>query len=203
MCSSDLIRSTPPNTEKYTPPEEMLSWQRLTPEELAGLNYFKSENCVSCHPGGGQKGIGPDLTEIPEMHRSPAWLVPHFKRPAEVVPGSAMPTINLRDTELNALSLFVLKLSPDDEKELMSAPDYALRGAVIYQNSRCAACHELRGTGKKVGPALDGIANRHDQMWLIQHFKDPQGVTKGSKMPPYRFNDADMEAITKYLLNLP
>ncbi|MEQ1948663.1 MAG: cytochrome b N-terminal domain-containing protein [Bryobacteraceae bacterium] len=197
------IRSTPPNTDKYVPPEEMLSWQRMSPEELAGLSFFRSENCVSCHPGGGKAGTGPDLTQIPEMHRSPAWLVPHFKRPDEVVPGSAMPPVNLRDADLNALSLFVLKLSPDDEMELLSTPDWAVRGSVIYHNSRCSACHELRGTGKSVGPKLDGIANRRDKKWLEDHFRDPKSLSQGSKMPPYRFNDADMDAITQYLLNLP
>jgi ubiquinol-cytochrome c reductase cytochrome b subunit len=197
------IMTTPPQVGKYVAPEDMLVWQRLTAEELAGLSYFRSENCISCHPGGGKKGIGPDLTQIPEAHRSPAWLVPHFKRPAEIVPGSAMPPMNLRDAELNALSLFVLKLTPDDEMELMSAPDYAVRGAVIYQERRCGACHELRGSGKKIGPALDGVGSRHDRTWIEEHFRDPGSKSKGSKMPAYKFSDADMDAITRYLVNLP
>ncbi len=28
------------------------TWQELSPEELAGIGYFRSENCASCHPFG-------------------------------------------------------------------------------------------------------------------------------------------------------
>src|SRR5712691_10577089 len=38
-------------------------WMQLSPEELAGVGYFRQENCISCHSirEGGSK-IGPDLT---------------------------------------------------------------------------------------------------------------------------------------------
>ena len=111
--------TTPKNPEGGRPPEfngaQLSDWQKLTPAELAGLGYFRSENCVACHPGAGKKGTGPDLTQMPDTHRNAAWLVKHFKEPAEVVPGSAMPPVRLRDTELNSLALFVLKLTPQNE----------------------------------------------------------------------------------------
>ena len=42
MRESASIRDTP------------TSWQHLTPQELAGLSYYRSENCLACHPGHGK-----------------------------------------------------------------------------------------------------------------------------------------------------
>src|SRR5262249_6828944 len=123
--------TTPKNPEGGRPPEfnsaQLSDWQKLTPAELAGVSYFRSENCVACHLGPGKKGTGPDLTLIPPNHRSPAWLVQHFKEPAQVVPGSAMPPIRLRDSELNSLALLVMKFTPENEEELLMAPAMAVR----------------------------------------------------------------------------
>jgi quinol-cytochrome oxidoreductase complex cytochrome b subunit/cytochrome c551/c552 len=198
------ILTTPKNPQSNAvADEEMMHWQRLSPEELSGLTYFRAENCVACHLGAGKDGIGPDLTQMPPNHRNVAWMVPHFKQPSQITPGSPMPPVRLRDSELNALSLFVLRLTPENEAELKAAPAFAVRGATIYQESHCSACHELRGSGKKVGPSLDGVGSRHDRAWLEQHFKDPASVSKGSKMPAYKFGMDQMDAICNYLLQLP
>jgi len=65
---------------------------QLSTEELAGLAYFRKENCKACHPGAGQRGIGPDLTKMIAAHRNAAWMIPHFKAPAQVVPAYATGT---------------------------------------------------------------------------------------------------------------
>jgi ubiquinol-cytochrome c reductase cytochrome b subunit len=178
-------------------------WQRLSPAELAGLTYFRSENCIACHAGPGKKGTGPDLTQMPTEHRNSAWMVPHFKAPAEVVPGSSMPAVRLKDSELNELSLFVLRLTPENYTDLLSAPLVAVKGATLYPDNHCNACHQLGGNGMKVGPTLDGVGDRHDREWLEAHFKDPKGVSQGSKMPAYKFDPDQMEAICNYLLQMP
>jgi ubiquinol-cytochrome c reductase cytochrome b subunit len=181
----------------------LAAWQRLTPEELAGLGLFKKQGCMGCHPGAGQKGIGPDLTRIPAVHRTVAWLVPHFKNPSQIVPGSVMPPVDLSATDLNALSLFVLTLTPQNEQAIESAPDFATQGAMVYQSNHCNACHQVNGVGSTLAPALDGVGLRHDRAWLEKHFADPAGVTKGSIMPPYKFTPPDLDVICKYLLQLP
>jgi cbb3-type cytochrome oxidase cytochrome c subunit len=47
------------------------------------------------------------------------------------------------------------------------------------------------------------VGLRHDRPWLEKHFADPAGVTKGSIMPPYKFMPMELDAICKYLLQLP
>src|SRR3984957_11981699 len=37
-------------------------WLELSPEEMAGIGYFRKENCISCHTvGEGKPKVGPDL----------------------------------------------------------------------------------------------------------------------------------------------
>ncbi len=203
------VMTTPPSPEENglvatsEPETSIQAWQHLSPPELQGLALFRKENCKACHPGGGQQGIGPELTKLPADHRNAAWLVPHFQNPSKVVPGSSMPPVQLKDAELNSLSAFVLKLTADNEGSIMSAPDYVVQGALVYQDNHCNSCHQVAGVGQKLGPALDGVGERHDRAWLEQHFRDPQGISKGTIMPPYKFSAEDMDALCKYLLQLP
>jgi ubiquinol-cytochrome c reductase cytochrome b subunit len=179
------------------------AWAALTPKELEGAALFASQNCKACHPGSGKKGIGPDLTRMPAEHRIAAWLIPHFKNPTQMVPGSTMPPVTLSGPQLDALSAFVLKLAPQNEDELRAAPAFALQGATVYQTSHCDSCHQVNGAGMKVGPPLNGVAQHRDRTWLEQHFRDPQTTSKGTIMPAYQFSNSDMDAICQYLLALP
>lgn len=182
---------------------ELADWQKLTPQELVGLGIFKKRGCMGCHQLPGKKGIGPDLTTMPAQHRNVAWMVPHFKHPSMVVPGSVMPPTDLPDSDLNALSLLVLTITPQNEAGLLAVPAFATDGATIYQKNHCDSCHQINGVGGKIGPALDGVGLRRDRMWLEQHFTDPKTVSPKSIMPPYKFSTADMDSICKYLLQLP
>jgi len=179
------------------------AWQQLSPEELQGLAYFRKENCKACHPGAGKKGLGPDLAQMLPAHRNAAWMIPHFKAPSQVVPGSSMPPVQLDDAALNALSALVIKLTPQNDDALRSAPDFAVQGALVYQTNHCDACHQINGTGKRLGPLLDGVGQRRDRAWLEKHFADPRSMSPGSMMPPYKFSAQDMDAICQYLLQLP
>jgi cbb3-type cytochrome oxidase cytochrome c subunit len=114
-----------------------------------------------------------------------------------------MPPISLPNPDLNALSLFVLTLTPKNEAALLATPAFVTQGAALYQKNHCDACHQIHGVGAKLGPALDGVGTRHDQDWIEKHFADPPAMVKGSIMPPYKFMPMDLDAITKYLMQLP
>jgi ubiquinol-cytochrome c reductase cytochrome b subunit len=196
------VPTTPDAATPSTAPQ-VAAWQRLTPVELAGLGIFKKQGCISCHAvGGGKNSIGPNLTKMPKDHRNIAWMVPHFKNPSQIVPGSVMPPVELSNPDLNALSLFVLTLTPQNETALLAAPAFATQGAMVYQSNHCNSCHQVHGVGSTVAPALDGVGLRHDRAWLEKHFADPGSVSKGSIMPPYKFDPMDLDAICKYLLQL-
>jgi ubiquinol-cytochrome c reductase cytochrome b subunit len=177
-------------------------WIQLSPVEMAGIGYFRQENCASCHTvGGGKQKIGPDLADG-GIHKTAAWMIQHFKRPAAMVPGSAMPAIQLSDAQLNTLAAFLLKLNPRNAEALQSAPDFAVEGALIYQKNQCGSCHVVNGVGVKLGPPLNGLKRRRTQEWVEKHFQNPQALSAGSIMPSYKFSPSDMRNIVSYLLVL-
>jgi ubiquinol-cytochrome c reductase cytochrome b subunit len=177
-------------------------WQQLSPEELAGIGYFRKERCSTCHNlGEGPSRIGPDLGTR-AIGRSAAWMIEHFKRPAGMIPGSSMPPIQLNDAQLNTLAAFLLKVEPANASGLSAAPHFAVDGALIYQAHRCAACHTVNAVGVAIGPPLNGLARRRSREWVVKHFEDPQSLSPGTIMPPYRFSTREMDRITTYLLAL-
>ena len=185
------------NTELLDAPQQ--PWQEMSPEEVAGIGYYRKENCAACHSPG---KMGPDLSR-PVIRKTAAWMIDHFKRPQEVVPGSAMPTIQLNDSQLNTLAAFLLRLTPQNSSVIETTPAFAVDGAIVYQKQQCGSCHLVNGAGQKVGPGLNGVALRRSKVWIQQHFLNPEKMSPDTSMPPYKFKPKDMEAITSYLLALP
>jgi ubiquinol-cytochrome c reductase cytochrome b subunit len=178
-------------------------WLQLSPEEMAGIGYFRAEKCNSCHPlAEGSVGSGPDLTRAAN-HRTAAWMIQHFKSPAGVRPGSSMPPIQLSDSQLNTLAAFLLKLNPDNATALAGAPEIAVQGALVYQAQGCADCHIVNGSGMEVGPRLNGLANRRARSWVEEHFADPPKLSPGSIMPPFKLPSKDLNNLVAYLFLLP
>jgi mono/diheme cytochrome c family protein len=84
-------------------------------------------------------------------------------------------------------------------------------GKKIVTEGACASCHTVSGTTAqgKVGPALDGIANRpiagvipftreNVKRWV----PNPPGVKPGTAMPPYALREQYLDAIAAYLETL-
>jgi cbb3-type cytochrome oxidase cytochrome c subunit len=82
-----------------------------------------------------------------------------------------------------------------------AAPQLA-RGEELFESSGCRGCHKLNGIGGVIGPELDKVGTRRSPEWLKKHFLSPAAVTPGSGMPPQKFNDQDLEAITMFMLSL-
>jgi ubiquinol-cytochrome c reductase cytochrome b subunit len=178
-------------------------WLEMSPEELAGIGYFRGEHCDTCHNFvDGTPKLGPDLAGT-AVHRPVVWLLEHFKRPSALVPGTQMPPIQLSDSQLNALAAFLLKLNPRNALALGAAPDFAVQGALVYQTHNCSACHTVNGVGMSVGPPLNGLARRRTQDWVVQHFRDPQSLSPHTIMPPYRFSKSELQNLVAYLFTLP
>ena len=114
-----------------------------------------------------------------------------------------MPPIQLNDAQLNALASFLLKLNDRNATALDNAPEFAVEGALIYQANRCGACHLVNGVGMKIGPVLNGLSKRQSRSWVLEHFVNPQKLSPGSIMPPYRLKPRDLDNITSYLFALP
>jgi mono/diheme cytochrome c family protein len=81
-----------------------------------------------------------------------------------------------------------------------AAPELA-RGEQVFEESGCRGCHKLDGVGGNIGPELDKVGARRSPDWLRKHFLSPARVTPGSAMPPQKFSQADLEAITLFMLS--
>jgi ubiquinol-cytochrome c reductase cytochrome b subunit len=178
-------------------------WMQLSPEEMAGIAYFRKENCLSCHVVGEHgTAVGPDLTKT-AINKNAAWMIQHFKRPSVMRPGSSMPAIQLTDAQLNSLAAFLLKLNPQNAAALDNAPEFASEGALVFQANHCGGCHLVNGVGMKVGPPLNGLSKRESRSWVEDHFANPQKLVPDSIMPPYKLSPKDLENLTTYLFALP
>lgn len=198
------IKTTPATPEQQASGSPAVAELRqFSPQELAGLGYYRQESCDACHNlASGPPKPGPDLATV-RQRKDAAWMINHFKNPGQVVPGSNMPPIALSDAALNALAAFLLKLSPQNAEEVASTPDNLVRGAQIYEAQTCGACHMVNGVGAKLGPPLNGLAQRRSQQWVEQHFANPSALSPGSIMPPSKFSPAQMRDIVSYLYSLP
>ena len=196
------IRGTPATPPDVAESEGPQDWQQLSPEELAGIGYYRKENCASCHAVGGAKpSLGPNLAKS-SIHKDAKGMIAHFKNPQMTTPGTSMPTIRLTDSQLNTLAAFLLALNERNEAALQSAPQFAVEGAMLYSANKCAACHQINNAGIKLGPKLNGLAQRRSREWVEQHFTDPQKLSPGTVMPVYKFSPRDMDRMTSFLMAL-
>ncbi len=198
------IHSTPPQTAAalidFAGPTE---WMQLSPVELAGIGVYRKERCDLCHTIGGEGGSksGPDLLNVSRKHDA-AWMIDHFKHPANVVPGSSMPPIDLSTGDANEVSALMLKLTPEVGNVVQNTPAFVVQAATQYQKSSCGSCHRVNGVGQSLGPPLNGLSQRRNEQWVIDHFNRPQALSPGSPMPPYKFAPKDMEAMVNWLFTL-
>jgi ubiquinol-cytochrome c reductase cytochrome b subunit len=201
------IKSTPPSAEEQAAGVQPAQTAppaigQFAPQELAGLGYFRQEKCQACHTlPGSRTDNGPDLAAAKE-HRNAEWMIKYFKYPTSVVPGSHMSPIQLSDANLDALAAFLLKLTPENAHDIASIPDNIVHGAQIYQEQSCGSCHIVNGVGAKLGPALNGLATRHDQQWVTKHFANPAAMSPGSIMPPTTLPPKEMQELVDYLFSL-
>ncbi|TAN36704.1 MAG: c-type cytochrome [Verrucomicrobia bacterium] len=173
------------------------------PKLAKGRALFDEIGCIGCHKLKGSGGvIGPELDGV-GARRSPEWLAKHFRTPAAVTPGSAMPPIKVTDEEIDALTLYMLSLTEErldayyTSMQVLPGPEAGQR---LFLEKGCIGCHSLGGQGGKVGPALEGLKGRRDATWIAAHFRNPQATTPGTMMPKFDFTEAQIRALTEFLL---
>lgn len=147
--------------------------------------FFHARGCRGCHKIGGVGGDdGPDLTRegekdpgrldyahVPGGRNLSSWLAEHFREPAAVVSGSAMPRLGLDEDQIDTLVFYMMSLRrsnlpeafwPKDRilAERFGAREFAVDGATLF-GSFCAACHGARGEGMRYAgsPAFPAIGN--------------------------------------------
>jgi len=175
------------------------------PQLARGQAVFQESGCIGCHKLHGTGGvIGPELDGV-GAKRSPEWLLAHFKNPAAVTPGSAMPPIKASEADLQALTLYVLSFTGEQLSSYfvsMKTLPSVLAGKRLFEEKGCFGCHSIGGKGGNVGPALDQVSKRRSPEWIIAHLKNPQALSPGSVMPQFNLSTEEIRALTEFLVSL-
>ncbi len=180
------VKSTPIDNEfakALDAPTE--SWQLLPADELAAIGYFQAAKCGTCH-------------DPKKTLKDDEWLMDHFKTNSG--------GLSLKDGQWKVLGkLHSGSRLSDVHKDVLtgSTPAHAFAGAAVYQVNQCSACHQLKGIGNKIGPVIDGLAFRRDKPWVLEHFNNPQKLSPGTTMPPYKLKPEDLENLTHYIMMVP
>jgi cbb3-type cytochrome oxidase cytochrome c subunit len=111
--------------------------------------------------------------------------------------------MHLTDAQLKDLTALMKAMIPQNADVIDSAPEFAVAGATLYQKNFCASCHSVNGEGGKIGPALNGLATRRTEAWVVEHFENPRKMSPGTPMPTYPFARPDMQNEVSYLFTLP
>lgn len=180
-----------------------------------GATLYDSLRCSGCH-NVAAKGINiPPSLEHAGSRFQPQWIESYLKNPyrrrwerAGVRPILRMPDFQLSDDEAQALAGF---LSSRQDTALFNNFSFALNridtamideGKEIYHEYACYGCHEIAGSGGKVGPDLTHVGSRVRPEYLTVFLKDPQALIPGSPMKNFGFWDEELAALVAYLMSL-
>jgi cytochrome c2 len=124
----------------------------------AGARVFGAKGCAGCHAVDGVGGgVGPDLARVPEapsLFGLTAAMWNHLPAMAARLRERDAPPPTLAPWEAGDLVAFLFAIryySPPGDRDL---------GAAVFTGKGCVRCHQVRGAGGVIGPALDDLAGR-------------------------------------------
>jgi ubiquinol-cytochrome c reductase cytochrome b subunit len=197
------VRGTPPTRSIASSAVRSEKMVRFAAEELAALGYFRQQGCTGCHNLlDGEPKPGPTLAGHQE-EQSGAWLEEHLKSLPTGGELAETSKPSLTTPQLNALLVFLPRLTPEKAFALADVPASLTDGADAYVSHLCASCHRINGEGGESGPPLNGLAARRSQEWVRGHFRSPRAFSPGSIMPAYHLSQLEEDALVSYLFQLP
>lgn len=195
----------------------------LSEQVVRGKVLWDQNNCMGCHTLLGEGAYyAPELTRVYER-RGAAWMQIFLKDPQAMFPGKRkMVQYHFKDDQIAEVIAFLKWVGEIDTNGFPRKPDLiaptassanatASVGSATGSSAAtppalfttvCQACHSLAGTGGKVGPALDGVANRYTEERMDLWLKNPQAVKPGTAMPNLGLSDKDRTELTGWLMTL-
>jgi mono/diheme cytochrome c family protein len=188
-----------------------------TPPLNLGRQLVAHEGCVRCH----QLKLGdgsaiqpaddpPSLQHIADK-TTREWIFAWLKDPQAYSSTATMPNFQLSDDDLRDVSAFLIaqstplpQLQPAPPAAAKASPDMAA-GTALYGQSFCASCHAVQNAagnlvGGDLGPELTKIGAKVKPQWLQAWLRNPSVYDPNTKMPHYRFTDAQVATLASFLL---
>ena len=163
--------------------------------------------CLSCHE---VQGAGGRLSTV-ALDRIGSQLQPEYLRtflrePSAVRVGLEvrMPRMNISEEDAAAFADFAARVLVDDRLDAWVAPPPAAvrDGAAAYDRLGCRGCHQIAGTGGYVGPDLTKVGRRLRPGWIAAWIAAPARWKADTVQPDYGLSEADVSALTAYLMTL-
>ncbi len=78
------------------------------------------------------------------------------------------------------------------------------KAKMLLTESGCFACHDIKGFNdlQKIGPELNDLNAKVKPEWLFRWIKNPKEYNAHTRMPNFRFDDEQSEAVTAYLVSI-
>ena len=146
---------------------------------------------------------------------NPAWVSAYLASPTrrrfadtDRRPEARMPDYHLTREETADLAAYLATRTDSAAfpAGLVEAPPLtrqeAVRGRQLFAEYGCLGCHQLGGTGARLGPALDGAGDRLLAPYVYALLRDPQAVIPGTPMKDFRLWDEENRALTAYMMSL-
>ncbi len=181
-------------------PGESVS-SELPPAAVAAWSDFRALDCTSCHNlVAGTPKPGPDLGLV-RIQRSEEWLTQHIADRSHLPPNTGSTPAD-EQSRVNALLLLLNNPAPEAIQALRDLSPQYIKGAKLFVNKGCGACHTVNGDGGTIGPVLNGLVNRRSAAWVKAHFASPRSLSPSSTMPEYHFSQPEEEVLLAYLFSL-
>lgn len=188
---SPVLGPSPAVAQIFTPLGDPQKGQRL----------FEAKGCIGCHRVDGRGGtVGPDLSRV-GLQRHLLQLAgllwnhsPHMTAKMREL-GIARPVLS--GSEMADLLAYLYALNYFDQP---GDPD---RGARLFLEKRCAACHAVGGKGGEIGPSLDRLSNFSSPILMAQamwnHGPRMQARMDALGIPRPVFQEGEMADILAFI----
>ena len=172
---------------------------------------YERYKCYTCHKFNGYGGdLAPDLTyEGSRAQRQ--WIVDFLKNPQTLRPTLIlrMPQFNMSDKDAATLADYMTMVlqHPNANPAAVDAkqftPTMVALGKQLYEvKFQCQSCHTIGGTGGYVGPNLNNAGGWLTPAWIEAWLKNPQSLVPDTIEPRRNFTEAEVNALTAYLMTL-
>lgn len=199
-----------------------VDWSNADPDH--GRVVFGEARCVSCHRINDRGGtLGPDLSMVGSKVRRD-WLFSFIKEPTHDQPDTRMPRYRFSETEIGDLVTYLMTalVDPDAPEKAPEVgyldPKQVAAGRATFVKHGCFSCHRFGGlpSTTKIGPSLMAIGDRVVEPsefgskgvmptlanWLYLKLRQPDALTKESRMPTYGFTESEAAAVVVALLSI-
>lgn len=184
-----------------------------------GGALFEALNCRGCHlhPDFEARAAAPDLGATGLRVRED-WLAGYLARPVTIRPagtlpgrGDRMPDFRLSPAEVVSISEFLLTLRAEPPAaspaqlppwEPLALSPFAMHKAETLLRDRwsCLGCHQLGDDGGRIGPRLDGVAERLRPEYVRHLIEQPAHLAPGTVMPASLEQADRIDLIASFLL---